>query len=103
MGDEEFQCALCRHDCRASVARQATLNGVLTARFRELLELVAVYKDLIQLRSPARCMLLSRMHGTLDDIARIESLDPQSVPEADLSKYVSIESDEFDEDERAKS
>lgn len=103
MGDEEFRCVLCRESCRASVARQATLGGVLAARFRELQELISVYKDLIQLRSPARSMLLGRMRGCLEDVARIESLDPQTVPEADLEQFESVDTDDYDEDERAKS
>lgn len=99
VGDEEFRCALCQTDCRASVARQATLGSLLTTRFRELLELVAAYKELVQLRSPIRTMLLSRMRGCLDDVARIEGLDPASLPEANLDRYECIEFDE-DEDER---
>jgi len=100
VADEEFRCVLCKAECNTSVARQATLGSLLTTRFRELQELIATYKDLVQLRSPIRTMLLSRMRGCLEDVARIESMDPQSIPEADLDKYESADSDEFDEDER---
>ena len=100
VGDEEFRCALCQTDCRASVARHATLGSLLTTRFRELLELVAAYKELVQLRSPIRTMLLSRMRGCLEDVARMEALDPEAVPEADLDLYETIDADDMDEDER---
>lgn len=99
MGDRDFHCVLCKHDCRASVARQATLGGMVAARFRELQELVSVYKDLLQLRSPARSMLLGRMRGCLEDVARMEALDPETVPEADLDLYETIDADDVDEDD----
>jgi len=103
MGDEEFRCCLCKAECGASVARQATLVNLISARFREIQELISVYKDLVQLRSPIRTMLLSRMQGCLEDVARFEGMDPASIPEANLDHYETMDTDEFDEDERAKS
>ncbi len=104
VGDEDFRCALCNTECKESVARQTTLANLLTARFREIQELISVYKDLIQLRSPIRTMLLSRMKGCLEDIASMESMDSSAIPEANLDLYEmdTEEYDEDDEDERRR-
>lgn len=96
---EDWTCTLCRHDCRASIARQATLESLVLTRFRELKDLMAAYDDLLKLRSPLRTMLLSRMRGCLDDVARVEGMDPQSIPEADLDRYELDEGDADDVDE----
>lgn len=96
----DYACALCGADCRAKLAKLTTLEGLLATRFRELTELVSVYRGLIQLRSPVRTMLLGRMRGCLDDIAALEGMDLQTLPEANLDAVVEdFDPDEDDEDE----
>lgn len=97
----DYKCALCGGDCQAKLAKLATLDGLLTTRFRELTELISVYRGLVQLRSPSRTMLLGRMRGCLDDITSMEALDFASLPEANLdSMDIDFDPDEDDEDER---
>lgn len=103
VGDEEWKCCLCQRDCSELLGRQATLSNLIETRFRELAELVSVYKDLIQLRSPIRTMLLGRMRSVLDDIAVVEGMDPKLIPVANLDDYELDEGKEYDEDERTTS